>query len=928
MMKNLEKNFDPKKVEKDLYHNWKKEGYFKPKNSKEQFSIILPPPNVTGHLHMGHALNVTIQDILIRFARMKGKETLWVPGTDHAGIATQNIVEKDLLRREGKKRNDFSREEFLQHIFDWKDNHQDVILSQLESLGLSLDWDRLRFTLDKTSSKGVAHAFKKMYDEGYIYRGKRLVNWDPMLQTALADEEVEYEDRDSSLWYIRYPIEKSSESIQIATTRPETMLGDVAVAVSPEDKRFKDLIGKNVTLPITNRSIPIIADDHVQPEFGTGCVKITPAHDFNDYEIAKRHKLEPINILNPNGTLNRIYDPYEGLSIIEARERIVRHLQELDLIVKIEPHKNRIGVSYRTNAVIEPYLSNQWFINMQPFKESLLSAVVNDKIKLYPSSCKKTYCHWIENLENWCISRQLWWGHRIPIWYSKNDPEKMICHTEEDTLPEEIKMNPDEWYQDEDVLDTWFSSALWPLTTLSWPDQNTDLKKFHPTSTLVTGHDILFFWVARMIMMSEYLTEKPPFNEVFIHGLLFSKSYWRKGKDGSVHYVTKEERISYEKGATPPNDIESKWEKMSKSKGNVIDPQDIIKEYGTDSLRMALTASITNSPQIDLDYRKFDEFRKFNNKIWNASKFVMLHISNKPALTKEMIKEDIDTKLLTLDDQWILSRYHQTINEVHQFLSEYTFDKYIKGIMSYFWEEFCAYYLETSKTYLFAKDSNELRCNKQRILLEILVGCLKLLHPVAPFITEEIFLSLNEILPTSAGSIIIETFPTADLSMIREEPSKQFNMIQQCIYQIRNLRADMQIPPGMKTEISFYSKERSNTLDLLKNHKNILSALLDITTASFTSSEEEIKKINGSSTFYNEIQIAIATPTELKDQEIKRLKKELENCVSQIELLNIKLENENFTKKAPENLVINSKKKRDDLENQRVQIEKNLKKYD
>ncbi len=646
MDEELPKAYNPNVVEEKWYYFWEWKGLFHadPLSDKEPYCIVMPPPNVTGVLHMGHALVSTLQDVLIRWKRMAGYEVLWVPGLDHAGISTQTVVEKDLIAKHGKRRADYGREEFLEYVWKWKEKSEKRIIDQLKKVGCSCDWMRKRFTMDKDANFAVRTLFKKMFDEGLIYRGDYLVNWDPVTETALADDEVEYEERNTKLWHFNYPFEKGEGHLTIATTRPETMLGDVAVAVSPKDPRYKALVGKNVILPIVGRKLPIVADTYVDPKFGTGVVKITPAHDPNDWELGKRHNLPLINILNADGTLNENGLEYEGLSMEEARLRIVRRMGELGHLEKIQPYTHRIGVSYRSKAIIEPYLSKQWFIKMEPFKQKLIDAVKKNKVKIIPKNWENTYFYWIENLRDWCISRQLWWGHRIPIWYHESG--KVICFEGEGKPPEVIK-DPKGWTQDPDVLDTWFSSSLWPFSSLGWPHKTNELKKFYPNSVLVTGHDILFFWVARMIMMGEYVTGDVPFPETSLQGLIFGKSYWKENKGGGITYVIHEE---------DGPDVQSKWEKMSKSKGNVIDPIEIINTYGADAMRMALSASATHSPQIDLDHRQFEEFKNFTNKVWNGSRFVLMNLTLSSAELMKGLGE------LTLDDKWILSVLNRTIN--------------------------------------------------------------------------------------------------------------------------------------------------------------------------------------------------------------------------------------------------------------------------
>ncbi|MDP2625122.1 MAG: valine--tRNA ligase, partial [Candidatus Peregrinibacteria bacterium] len=659
-MTELEKTYDPKLIEEKWYTFWEAGHFFEadPSSEKDPFCVMIPPPNVTGILHMGHALVDTLIDIIARYKRMKGFEVLWQPGTDHAGISTQTVVEKHLIATEGKTRKEYSRTEFLKHVWRWKERSELHIITQLKKLGCSADWSRLKFTMDPDLTLAVRKVFKQMYTSGLIYRGDYLVNWDPVTQTALADDEVEYEEYASSLWHFSYPVE-GGETITIATTRPETMLGDTAVAVAPKDERYAHFIGKHVILPLTNRKIPIIEDYYVDKDFGSGAVKITPAHDPNDYEIALRHDLPMITIMTPDGKINENGGAFAGLTMREARSAIVDTMKTQGHLVKVEPHTHRVGVSYRSKAIIEPFLSKQWFVKLSSFKQTLLNAVEERKVELVPDYWEATYKHWISNLRDWCISRQLWWGHQIPIWYNKHNPEKIICF-DGDGLPPEVEQNPENWEQDTDVLDTWFSSALWPFSTLGWPEKTASLEKFYPNTTLFTGHDILFFWVARMIFMGEYVMGEVPFAKAFLHGLIYGKSYWRMDQETGITYVSPEEKKTYDMGEPLPQDVETKWEKMSKSKGNVIDPLEIIDTYGTDAMRMALTSSATHARQIDLDRRRFEEYKNFANKVWNGARFVFMNLT----LSAEELLEGIDRDLLTLDDQWILSKMNRTIQAI------------------------------------------------------------------------------------------------------------------------------------------------------------------------------------------------------------------------------------------------------------------------
>ncbi|EPP33223.1 valine--tRNA ligase, partial [Chlamydia psittaci C6/98] len=582
------KAYDPKGLEEKLYAFWEESNMFvaQAASDKPPYAIIMPPPNVTGILHMGHALVNTLQDVLIRYKRMSGFEVCWVPGTDHAGIATQTVVERHLYSSLGKRRVDFSREEFLEHVWQWKEKSEGVILSQLRQLGCSCDWSRLRFTMEPLANRAVKKAFKILFDKGHIYRGNYLVNWDPVLQTALADDEVEYEEKDGWLYYIRYRVVDSSEDIVVATTRPETLLGDTAIAISPDDERYSHLLGAKVLLPFVDREIPIIADMSVDPSFGTGAVKITPAHDKDDYRTGINHNLPMVNILTPTGEINENGGIFAGLSKEKARESIITALETMGLFVKKEPYKLRVGVSYRSGAVIEPYLSKQWFVSVDSFRDSLREFISSDAIKIFPPEFTKNYLSWVNNLRDWCISRQLWWGHRIPVWYHKSDANRMLCYDGEG-IPEEVAKDPESWDQDPDVLDTWFSSGLWPLTCLGWPDNESgDLEKFYPTAVLITGHDILFFWVTRMVLLCSAMVGEKPFSDVFLHGLIFGKSYKRYNDLGEWTYITGEEKYAYDMGKALPKDVIAKWEKLSKSKGNVIDPLEMIAKYGADAVRM------------------------------------------------------------------------------------------------------------------------------------------------------------------------------------------------------------------------------------------------------------------------------------------------------------------------------------------------------
>lgn len=912
----LSKSYEPQEIEKKWYLFWEEKQFFKadPTSVKPAFCICMPPPNVTGVLHMGHALVNTLQDVLVRWKRMSGYETLWVPGTDHAGIATQTVVERHLLATEGKKRKDFTREKFFQEIWQWKERSENQILNQLKKLGCSCDWSRLCFTMDKERNLAVCTLFKKMFDDGLIYRGDYLVNWDPISQTALADDEVEYEEKSSFLWYINYCFEDDPEQfITVATTRPETMLGDTALAVSARDERYKHLIGKRVIVPFVKRSIPIIADRLIDPSFGTGVVKVTPAHDLNDYQMGQTHKLDSINIMTPDGRINEQGKEFSGLTMQEARIAIVNALQKRNLISKIEPHSHRIGISYRSKAIIEPYLSKQWFVRVSQFKDHLRQVVEDKKVHLIPPHWENTYFHWIDHLRDWCISRQLWWGHRIPIWYNKNNPNQILVF-DGINLPLEVQKNPGHWYQDEDVLDTWFSSAIWPFSTLGWPQQTQELKKFYPNSTLITGHDILFFWVARMILMGEYVLNQSPFPEVFLHGLIYGKSYWRHQKNGSIAYLTHAEKHPFELGQTPPSEIHSKWEKMSKSKGNIIDPLEVIDSYGTDAMRMGLCASATQARQIDLDPRKFEEFKNFVNKIWNGARFVFMNIED---LSASHFATGLDLSILTLEDHWIFSLLNRTIESVNSYLKEYAFDKALSTAYDFFWNQFCAYYVELVKPIL-TDPTNASRENKQKILSLILFSSIRLLHPIAPFVTEELFDKIKQKLESKIDSkadpytqealaalkssaCIVSNYPQAILEDIRPEVEETFAFLNRVTHAIRAIRAEMQMSPNMAIDLFVQAPFQDEQRRALEKNYGFLKALIRIQSITFT---EETQNLPFSAeTLVDSLKLQIPLPQELKIKEKVRLVKEKEKLIQQQNKLRTQLANTNFLEKAPSSLI-------------------------
>jgi valyl-tRNA synthetase len=936
----LQKSYDAKATDSKWFSFWNDAGYFRADagSNKPPYCIVIPPPNVTGVLHMGHALVNTLQDILIRWKRMQGFEALWVPGTDHAGISTQTVVERKLLLSTGKRRKDFSRIEFLSHVWQWKEESEDTIVSQLKQLGCSCDWSRQRFTMDEGNNLAVRVMFKKLFDQGLIYRGDYLVNWDPVTQTAIADDEVEYEERDGFFWYFDYPLQDGMGAISIATTRPETMLGDTAIAVNPKDPRYSHLIGKNAILPLLNREIPIIADPMVDMDFGTGAVKITPAHDPNDYQMGLKHKLPMINIMTPDGHINENGGKFAGLSMEQAREAIVKALKELGLVKKIEPHRNRVGISYRSKATIEPFISKQWFVKMDGFAKKLAAAVEEKRVRITPEAWEKTYFYWINNLRDWCISRQLWWGHQIPIWYNKKNPEIMLC-SETLSPPDEVLASPDDWEQDEDVLDTWFSSALWPFAALGWPEKTAELKRFYPNSTLITGHDILFFWVARMIMMGEYAMGEVPFPEVFLNGLIFGKSYWREAPGGGAIFLPPEERLQYELGKAPPSDVSARWEKMSKSKGNVIDPLEMIDLYGTDAVRITLCASASQQRQIDLDRRKFEEFKNFTNKVWNGARFVFMNLLGDKPLTAHQFAQGLDQELLSLEDHWILSKLNHVIGHVNSSFDTYQFDKAAMEAYDFFWKEFCAYYVEIAKPILFGKVGNDaLRENKQKLLAIVLLASIRLLHPIAPFITEELFHKLKELLETEASSeadiytkeavaalqassCIVAPYPKIICpSDINDAIEEEFALVEEAIYTLRNMRGEINVSPGVAIDV--YIVGNNDTFAALQKHRTIIQALVRINTLQFV---EAIEQIGAASTaLLRGVTIVIPIPKEMIKQEKERLIKEQAKVKASLDKVENQLANQAFVEQAPQALVENSRKQREALAHELSAIEKKL----
>ena len=847
-MKKLEGNYNPKDFEDAIYEKWNEKGYFKPSEDKSKgcYSIVMPPPNITGKLHAGHALDDTIQDILIRYKRMQGISTLWVPGTDHAAIATEaKIVAK--LKEEGLTKEDLGRDEFMKRAWEWKKEYGNIITSQVRKLGCSCDWSRERFTMDEGLTKAVQKVFVDLYNKGLIYKGKRMINWCPYCNTSISDAEVEYEEESSHLWHIRYKVEGEDDKyVIVATTRPETMLGDTAVAVHPSDDRYKDLVGKNVILPIMNKPIPVIADRFVETEFGTGCVKITPAHDINDYQAGLNHGLDIIEVFDENRKMKNLVPEYEGMDALEVRPLIVEKLKEIGALVKIEDYNHNVGKCYRCHNVIEPMISDQWFVKMEDLAKPAIEAVKNKEIKFVPERFEKNYFHWMENIQDWCISRQLWWGHRIPAYYCQD-----CTHIEVDlTKPEKCsKCGSTKLVQDEDTLDTWFSSALWPFSTMGWPEETDDLKNYFPTNTLVTAYDIITFWVSRMIVSSLEQTGKRPFEHVFIHGIV----------------------------------RDSQGRKMSKSLGNGIDPLEIIDKYGTDSLRFSLILGI--SPGNDVRYmpERLESARNFANKLWNVSKFVMMNI-------EEMDLSKADLSKLTYEDKWIITKLNNLKQEVKSNLDKFELGVALQKIYDFIWGEFCDWYIEMTKARLYDKNSNT-RIEAGYVLKTVLIDSLKLLHLYMPFITEEIFTKISD-----EESIMISNWPEYDENDDYENAEEFIEKIKDIIVEIRNIRTKMNVHPSKKSKLIFVTTKYKKEIEDSKQFINKLGFGNEV---NIKETEEEIPS-NAISIIRDDLKLFIPFEDLVDiEQEKMRLEEEKKKVLSEITRAEKMLSNPGFTSKAP-----------------------------
>ena len=868
----MDKNFDFKKRENEIYKNWEENGYFKPviDKDKKPFVISMPPPNVTAKLHIGHALDDTIQDILIRYHRMLGDPTLYVPGTDHASIATEvKVVEK--LKKEGKSKESLGREKFLEEAWKWKEEYGGKIVEQQRKLGLSCDWQRARFTMDEGCSKAVLEVFERLYNEGIIYKGERLVNWCPECKTPISDIEVEYEEQKSNLWHIRYKIENSDDYVVVATTRPETMLGDTAVAVNPNDDRYKDIVGKRVFLPIVNKYIPVVADRYVDMEFGTGVVKITPAHDPNDFKVGKRHDLEIINILNEDGTLNEKAGKYEGMTTLEAREEIVKELKDIGALVKIEPHLHNVGSCYRCHHTIEPYISNQWFVKMEELAKPAIEAVKNGDIKFIPKRFEKIYLNWMENIEDWCISRQLWWGHRIPAYYCK-ECGKITVSKEHITTCE----CGGEVVQDEDTLDTWFSSALWPFSILGWPDNTEDYSYFYPNSVLVTGYDIITFWVSKMIFSGLHYTNKIPFENVYIHGLV----------------------------------RDSQGRKMSKSLGNGVDPIEVIENYGTDALRFSLTQNISAGNDMRYMPEKLETARNFANKLWNAAKFVNMYID-------DIAVENVENFLPA--DKWILTKLSKLEKEVKDNLDKYELGVPLQKLYDFIWSDFCDWYIEIVKTRLYDKETNPFSYSVAVWTLNhVLVQVIKMLHPYMPFITEEIYQNLH----TDKNSIMKDMYPCDNYNF--EKETEIIELFLNMIRNIRNERLNSGINGSKKVNAQVYLKNE-NDKKLFKLCEDYIKRLGYIENIEYIDTEEKANNNYTSITLPRiSIYLDLLGAVDL-DKENERLNNEKEKVLKELNRAKSMLSNEKFVSKAPANLVEQEKMKVIKYEEMLNDIEKRIK---
>ncbi len=895
-MKELEKTYNPSAIEEKLYQKWLDNKYFHAdaergkREGKKPFTIVMPPPNITGQLHMGHALDNTMQDILIRYKRMQGYEALWQPGTDHAAIATEvKVIDK--LKSEGIDKHDLGRDKFLEACWDWKKVYGTRIINQLHKLGSSADWDRERFTMDEGCSRAVQEVFIKLHEKGYIYKGSRIINWCPVCQTSISDAEVEHEEQNGFFWHINYPIVGEEDRfVEIATTRPETLLGDAAVAVNPDDDRYKDLVGKMLKLPLTDREIPVVADAYVDKEFGTGCVKITPAHDPNDFEVGRRHNLPEICIMHDDATINCPGSKYDGMDRYEARKAMVEDLKELGLLVKVVPHSHNVGIHDRCKTTVEPMVKQQWFVRMEEMAKPAIEALKSGELKFVPESFGKTYMHWLEGIRDWCISRQLWWGHRIPAYYCDDCGEIVVAKEMPEKCP---KCGCTHFKQDEDTLDTWFSSALWPFSTLGWPDKTKELDYFYPTDVLVTGYDIIFFWVIRMVFSGIEQTGKCPFNTVLIHGLV----------------------------------RDSQGRKMSKSLGNGIDPLEVIDKYGADALRMTLITG--NAPGNDMRFywERVENSRNFANKVWNASRFIMMNIekasAERMAEYDRAYAKDADASLaenapLTLADKWILSRVNTLAKDVTENLDKFELGIALQKVYDFIWEEFCDWYIEMVKPRLW-NDEDTTKASALWTLRKVLIQSLKLLHPYMPFITEEIFCNLQE----EESSIMISAWPEYSEKLNFASEEQAVETIKEAVRAIRNVRTSMNVPPSKKAKV-FVVSDRQDVLDIFEHSKSFFATLAYASEVALQADktgigEDAVSAVIPSASIYMPF-------AELVDveKEIERLEKEKTRLEGELKRVNGMLSNEKFISKAPEAKIAEEKAKLEKYTQMMKQVEEHL----
>jgi valyl-tRNA synthetase len=874
-MIDIPKAYDPKPVEEKWYRFWLDRGYFhaEERSDKKPFCIVIPPPNVTGSLHIGHALDNTLQDILIRWRRMQGYNTLWLPGTDHAGIITQHVMER-MLAQEGLSRQQIGREKFLERMWRWKEESRGTIIGQLMKLGCSCDWERERFTLDEGLSRAVRTAFKRLYDDGLIYRGSYIVNWCPRCETALSDLEVEYVETQGKLYYVKYPLADGDGELVIATTRPETMLGDTGVAVNPEDERYKNLIGSKAILPVVGRELPIVGDPVVDMEFGTGVLKVTPAHDPTDFEIGKRHNLPELNVMNLDGTMNQNAAQFAGMDRYECRDALVNVLRERGYLVKVEDYIHAVQVCERCHTPIEPLISEQWFVRTQPLARKAIGAAREKRVRFVPEMWEKEFYNWMNNIRDWCISRQIWWGHRIPVWTCESCGAEIVEVETPQSCP---KCGSGDLRQDPDVLDTWFSSALWPFSTLGWPDDTQLLQQFYPTSVLITGWDILFFWVSRMIMMGLKLMGEVPFRYVYLHPL-----------------------VADEMGR-----------KMSKSRGNVIDPLDSMEKYGTDAFRFALTTSVIPSRYMPLPESRMEGGRNFTNKIWNASRFVIMNLSDfKPGTSKDL--------RLELCDRWILSRYNRLVASVNQALEGFKFEVAAQIIYDFMWHEFCDWYVELSKIRLYHVEEPERRYTAQFVLWRVLEGIMRLMHPIMPFITEEIW----QMLPHDGESVAVAPYPDPDENELDEDAERRMDLLMSVIRDIRNIRSEMNIPPSKELKVILQAPQDWER-EVLEGHRDYISFLCRAPRITVSASAARPPASAAAVVGDIEIFVPLADLIDL-DRERARLRKELERTIRDLEKVERNLKNESFLTKAPPHIVERERERKAELESAIAKLEKNL----